>query len=86
MKDLDQSLIQLIFYIIFHFKVCVGVSHGFKNSNPRYEGHNLLPGTKDYNVRFFYVQRQFVGLLTLPSSRLTSVSSSFRLLFATLLQ
>ena len=86
MKDLDQSLSQLIFYIIFHFKVCVGVSHGVKNSNPGYEGHTLLPGTKDYKVCFFCFRRQFVGLLTLPSSRLTSVSSSFRLLFASLLQ
>ena len=50
MKDLNQSFKAKIFKIIFHFKVCVGVSHGVKNSNPRYEGHILLPETKDYKV------------------------------------
>ena len=54
MKDLNQSLSQdiLIFYIVFYFKVCVGISHGVKNFNPRYEGLILLPGTKDYKVNF----------------------------------
>ena len=37
-------------YIVFHFKVCIGVRHGVKNSNLRYEGHILLPGTRDHKV------------------------------------
>ena len=45
-----ESIIKPRYLRIFHFKVCVGVSHGVKNSNPRHEGHILLPGTKDYKV------------------------------------
>ena len=43
MKDFNKSLhYTKIFNIIFHFKVCVGVSRRIKHSNPRYVGHFLF--------------------------------------------
>lgn len=78
MKDLNQSSSQDILHNL-SFKVCVGVSHGVKNCNPRYEGHIILPGTKMTKFDFFMFRDSLLALMR--SSRLTRDSSSFKLLF-----